>query len=60
MVFIFGILMLVGLIYSPVVTNSFNGDDFVHLQWLHQAVNQPELIWRNFHSSWLDLTTAKF
>ncbi len=54
------VLMLVALIYSPVLTNAFNGDDFVHLKWLHQAVSQPELIWRNFHSSWLDLTTAKF
>jgi hypothetical protein len=46
--------------YSPVFFNFFNGDDFVHLVWLKQAVKQPELIWRNFHSAWLDGTTARF
>lgn len=46
--------------YSPVLFNFFNGDDFVHLVWLKQAVKQPELIWRNFHSAWLDGTTARF
>jgi protein O-mannosyl-transferase len=46
--------------YSPVLFNFFAGDDFVHLTWLRQAVHQPELIWRNFHSSWLDGTTTKF
>jgi len=55
-----GVLILVALIYAPVIGNAFNGDDFVHLRWLSQAVNQPELIWRNFHSAWLDITTAKF
>ena len=54
------ILILVALVYSPVLTNAFNGDDFVHLSWLHQAIHQPSLIWRNFHSSWLDITTAQF
>jgi hypothetical protein len=57
---IFSILVLTALIYSPVITNSFNGDDFGHLIWLREAMKQPELILRNFHSSWLDLTTAKF
>lgn len=46
--------------YSPVFFNFFSGDDFVHLTWLTQAVKQPELIWRNFHSSWLDGTTTQF
>jgi len=55
-----GVLILVAFIYSPVVINAFNGDDFVHLTWLAQAVHQPELVWRNFHSAWLDITTAKF
>src|ERR1700722_12128246 len=54
------ILILVALVYCPVLTNAFVGDDFVHLNWLHQAINQPSLIWRNFHSSWLDITTAQF
>lgn len=46
--------------YSCVLFNFFNGDDFVHLTWLSQAIHQPELILRNFHSSWLDGTTTKF
>ena len=46
--------------YSPVLFNFFVGDDFVHLTWLKEAVQYPELIWRNFHSSWLDGTTTKF
>ena len=46
--------------YSPVLFNFFAGDDFVHLTWLSQAVHNPELIWRNFHSSWLDGTTTRF
>ncbi len=46
--------------YSPVFFNFFLGDDFVHLTWLPQAIQNPELIWRNFHSSWLDGTTTRF
>ena len=46
--------------YSPVLFNFFVGDDFVHLAWLKDAIHQPEMIWRNFHSSWLDGTTTKF
>jgi len=46
--------------YYPVLFNFFLGDDFVHLTWLKDAVKQPELIWRNFHSSWLDGTTTRF
>src|SRR3990167_7438096 len=46
--------------YSPVLFNFFNGDDFVHLTWLNDAIANPELIWRNFHSSWLDGTTTRF
>ncbi len=48
------------LVYSPVAFNFFVGDDFVHLTWLSQAVHNTELIWRNFHSSWLDGTTTRF
>lgn len=55
-----GVLTLVLLIYSPVIVNAFNGDDFVHLKWLDEAVHNPELVWRNFHAPWLDITTAKF
>ncbi len=55
-----GVLIFVILIYSPIMMNAFNGDDFVHLKWLSEAVKQPELIWRNFHSAWLDISTAKF
>lgn len=46
--------------YWPVLFNFFAGDDFVHLIWLKDAVINHELIWRNFHSSWLDGTTTKF
>src|SRR5262249_37409321 len=46
--------------YSPVLFNFFAGDDFVHLAWLADAVKNPELILRNFHSAWLDGTTARF
>lgn len=46
--------------YSSVLFNWFVGDDFVHLAWLKDAVKNPELIVRNFHSSWLDGTTTKF
>lgn len=48
------------LCYSPVLFNFFNGDDFVHLTWLVNAIHQPELVWRNFYTSWLDGTTTKF
>jgi hypothetical protein len=54
------IVVLSMLAYSPVFFNFFLGDDFVHLTWLTQAVNNWELIWRNFHSSWLDGTTTRF
>ena len=46
--------------YLPVMFNFFAGDDFVHLTWLRHAVHQPELILKNFYSSWLDGTTTKF
>lgn len=46
--------------YSPVLFDFFLGDDYVHLTWLKDAVKNPELIWRNFHSSWLDGTTTRF
>ncbi len=48
------------LCYLPVLFNFFAGDDFVHLTWLKQAMVYPQLIWKNFHSSWLDGTTTKF
>ncbi|MBX9669615.1 MAG: glycosyltransferase family 39 protein [Candidatus Obscuribacterales bacterium] len=60
-------LLLVSLVvaltvwaYMPVLFNFFLGDDFVHLTWLKDAVKNHELIWRNFHSSWLDGTTTRF
>lgn len=58
-----GLFFAVGLTcfaYAPVIFDFFAGDDFVHLSWLSQAVHHPELLWRNFHSSWLDGTTTKF
>lgn len=48
------------LSYSTVLCDFFVGDDYVHLTWLKQAVVNPELVWKNFHSSWLDGVTTKF
>lgn len=60
----FGLVSLVVIVtvigYWPVLFDFFLGDDFVHLTWLKDAVKNPELIWRNFHSSWLDGTTTRF
>lgn len=46
--------------YSNVIGNFFNGDDFVHLTWLKDAVANPQLVLRNFYTPWLDGTTTKF
>lgn len=46
--------------YLPVLFNWFAGDDFTHLIWLKDAMQNPELIWRNFHANWLDVKTTKF
>jgi hypothetical protein len=54
------VLTITILVYSPVLSNFFNGDDFVHLNWLHKAVQNPDLVWRNFHSAWLDVPNARF
>lgn len=55
-----GLCLITVAAYWPVLFNFFVGDDFVHLTWLKDAVKNPELILRNFHSSWLDGTTTKF
>ena len=55
-----GLCIVTVAAYWPVLFNFFVGDDFVHLSWLKDAVKNPELILRNFHSSWLDGTTTKF
>jgi hypothetical protein len=58
---VFAAITLVTLVcYSPVLFNFFNGDDFVHLTWLCQAIHRPELVLRNFYTSWLDGTTTRF
>ncbi|MBY0358125.1 MAG: hypothetical protein K2W82_09005 [Candidatus Obscuribacterales bacterium] len=54
------IVLLTFVSYSPVLFNFFVGDDFVHLSWLAQAIHHPELVWRNFYTSWLDGTTTRF
>lgn len=54
------ILLATIIAYSPILFDFFAGDDFVHLTWLKTAVQHPEMIWRNFHASWLDGTTTKF
>ncbi|MBI4533349.1 MAG: hypothetical protein HY711_05315 [Candidatus Melainabacteria bacterium] len=56
-----GLILAATLIaYSPVLFNFFNGDDFVHLTWLKDAITNQSLIWKNFYSSWLDGTTTRF
>ena len=47
-------------VFQPVVFDWFGGDDFVHLQWLERLEKQPELLWRNFVSNWLDIPTTSF
>lgn len=54
------VVLLTVLAYSPVLFNFFVGDDFVHLIWLKEAIKNPELIWRNFHSNWLEVSTTRF
>lgn len=54
------IAILTVLAYAPVLADFFHGDDFVHLKWLNQAVGDPGLLWRNFHTAWLDIPTARF
>jgi putative flippase GtrA len=46
--------------YWPILGDFYHGDDYIHLTWLPKAVAQPELIWRNFHSTWLDGFSAQF
>jgi len=55
-------LILAATIYSyhAVLGNFFHGDDFVHLSWLSEAIKNPDMIWRNFYSAWLDISTARF
>ncbi len=54
------ICLMTAASYSPILFNFFVGDDFVHLIWLKRAMVEPELIARNFHTSWLQLTTTAF
>jgi len=54
------ICLITAASYSPILFNFFVGDDFVHLIWLKRAMVEPELILRNFHTSWLQLTTTAF
>ncbi len=42
------------LAYGRTLFNFFSGDDYLHVEWLKRAVHDPELIWRNFHGTWLD------
>lgn len=54
-------IVVIGVaIYSPVFFNAFVADDFMHVSWLHQAAQQPELLLRNFHTPWLDVQSARF
>ena len=46
--------------YQPVFFNFFAGDDYAYLPWLRQAMQQPELIWRNFHHPWMDSQLTQF
>lgn len=53
-------LLITVVAYLPVLFDWFVGDDFVHLIWLKEAMQEPEMIWRNFHNNWLDVKTTKF
>lgn len=57
---LFAIAAVTVLAYSAVLFDFFVGDDYVHLTWLKQAVVDPQLVWKNFYSSWLDGVTTKF
>jgi len=48
------------LAYKSILFNFFSGDDFVHLEWLHRAFAQPEMLWRNFVTNWPNVETCKF
>ncbi len=54
------VLIVTVAAYYPVLFDFFAGDDFVHLTWLKRAVHDAELVFRNFHSSWLDGTNTLF
>src|SRR5271163_2966587 len=60
----YGALFLIALVtvvaYAPVIADFFHGDDYIHLTWLPKAVQNPDLIWRNFYTSWLDGFYALF
>ena len=46
--------------YKDVLFSWFSGDDFVHLCWLAKAVNEPNLVLRNFYANWLDAFGSAF
>jgi hypothetical protein len=63
LIFIFATFLVIAatlIAYKPILFNFFVGDDYVHLDWLARAVHHPDLIWKNFHSSWLSVPTARF
>src|SRR5271170_7365735 len=59
-IFLILIAALTTAAYSPILGDFYHGDDYIHLTWLPKAVAQPELIWRNFHTTWLDGFSAQF
>lgn len=53
-------LLAIYLAYQKVLFNVFFGDDYDYLPWLKLAMGQPEVIWRNFHTSWMDNQSTLF
>lgn len=60
--FLVPILLLMTAALSPALVNAFQGDDFLHLQWLIQGTNNNELkaLWDNFAGTCLGSSSVKF
>ncbi len=54
------LFIAIGLAYRQVLFNFFTGDDYDYLPWLKLSMSQPEVIWRNFHSSWMGNQSTLF
>lgn len=59
-VFLVAALIYTAMCYSPVCVNAFLSDDYLHVTWLRDAAANPQLVLRNFYTSWLDGSSAKF
>lgn len=49
------------LLYSRSLNGYFFADDYVHVSWLYKVFSgQPELIWQNFSSNWMQAQGTQF